>query len=524
MAYSKILIINNPGTSELAFKAPSLGLFSIKHFLKKHGYEVTLIDLVLSNGDTTELFSSVQHNDYAIIGYSGTHVTMDFDIRVLEELITITAKRSWIIVGGVSPTCNYSQWLDIGIDAVVLGFGEYPMLELCKKWNEQHQDKHKNFATVKGIAYKYKGDICVNHANNLSKEIFTELWYDNALEMDIPYTEYTKHNIANSKHLSYGNHSFTVESVSIYSMSQCPNACGYCSAHTFLTYACGKKQPLRMLSAKQLYALTLHNIKKYKAKRISYFDDEFVTSPRRVMDLCAMLQHAKHTGIIEPDIVFACQARVVDFLQKGQPNIPLIEAMRDAKFNHIALGVESFNQHILMTPIMHKPGYDGITAINLLKTMKNLGLEAQANIMLCTPEASINDIAYDISCALELVAHGCAIVVAVGIFAFTGAPVYDTEDYPSLSEDFWIKHTDCTISVKRQFLPFDMTIRKHIEAFPEQFQKVQQQYMSDTCVFSRQLLGIMKLQAFAELLNNSDLTHRCEILITHELARLNALV
>lgn len=518
----KILLVNNPGTSELGYKAPSLGLYSIKHYLEKNGYDVTFVDMLLSNGDKHALLSYIRDNEFAIIGYSATDETMLIDIDILEDILGISEGKSWVIVGGNSPTCDHEQWLNLGIDAVVLGYGEYPMLELCKAWGDTLRTRNEKFSSIKGLAWRSEAETHVQYAEKMSKEQFVEIFYTNALEMDVPYDVYIQHNADKAKKLSYTNHNFVAESVQIYSMNQCPNFCGYCNSHTFLTYACGAKQPLMMLDAEQLYTLIIHNVNKYNAKRVSFFDDEFVASPRRVIDLCNKIIAAKNEGIISRDVVFCCQARVVDFLKEGKANIPLITAMKDAKFNHVSLGVESFNKKLLLTPIMNKHGYDGVTAFELLKTMKDIGLENQANVMLFVPESTREDILHDISYAIGLVEYGCAVAVTEAIFAFAGAPAYYNPLYRAECNSVHIQRTGQNVVQKRKFFALQSDMQKIIEAFPQALDEVIQEYSPETNVFARQLLGIMKLLAVSRLLKAEVLAKRCTKAIELELGCLTA--
>lgn len=133
----------------------SYGLGYIAAQLKKHGHQVNYFYLAEQN-DIFTLYTEIQLQQPDIIGFSA--VTSHVDS--LEHIITHIKKisRSFVIIGGPHPTLHPDCISEIhGIDAIVRGEGEFPMLELANA-----MESGKNYLNIKNFWFKTGGSIKKN--------------------------------------------------------------------------------------------------------------------------------------------------------------------------------------------------------------------------------------------------------------------------------------------------------------------------------------------------------------------------
>lgn len=108
----------------------------------------------------------------------------------------------------------------------------------------------------------------------------------------------------------------------------CPGKCTFCDKSTF-----GNKW--RGYSAEYLVRMIKHLIKEYGIKELIFYDDTFILSRQRLINLCEILIREKL------DFGWSCQARI------NRVDIDTLKLMKQSGCWQIAYGIESGSQEIL---------------------------------------------------------------------------------------------------------------------------------------------------------------------------------
>ena len=144
----EILLIDSRNKSELP-ESENLGLASIASFLRANGIAATLSSMDVSKSAEEQL-SKIEHQ-YDIFGFSAFHENLDF-IFSAAKLIKERKPAAHICVGGRFATETADLILDAcsAIDFVVLGDGEFPLLEVANLFpNLESISNLKNIYTRK---------------------------------------------------------------------------------------------------------------------------------------------------------------------------------------------------------------------------------------------------------------------------------------------------------------------------------------------------------------------------------------
>ena len=324
--------------------SPSLGLYNLKHSLQE--YNIILIVIYMINcdihdfdvDDEQKLIDDVQSGKYDVIGMSVTHVNMSIDLNMLIKLNNSLpiGKDAIFVLGGQEATLNYKQWLESGVaDICFLGFAEYTFSKFCysigKYINKFHNNKghlHKDIIHIlqnlDGVAYIDKFNINNNAVYNpskaLTKDEFTDLFYDRAINIRVPYERYWSI-IGAKKKNEFNNADFTIKTARLYTVSHCPRRCGFCSSQSFIPESQNKKSSIIMLTAYQVYDLVERYVKDYSVQAFLFSDDDFPVGNRegliRLKDFCDLIIDAKNNDILPDSLNFFCQARALDFIKRG---------------------------------------------------------------------------------------------------------------------------------------------------------------------------------------------------------------
>lgn len=133
---------------------PPLGLAFLAAVLRKNGYEVRIIDNYLHRASVKECVKEVVKQSPFLVGLTCTSITYQPCIELAKEIKNRLEVP--IVVGGPHPTVLPESMLQHPfIDYVVIGEGEYTLLELATKI-EKGEDPKK----VKGLMYG-EGNKCV---------------------------------------------------------------------------------------------------------------------------------------------------------------------------------------------------------------------------------------------------------------------------------------------------------------------------------------------------------------------------
>lgn len=338
-----------------------LSLAALAAVLLKEGYEVKVLDLMLSKPETAkaDLRSLLAEFQPDLVGITcNSHERFySFDIaRWVKDWRDIP-----VAMGGPHVTFTAEETLqDIGeVDTIVLHEGEETILELCSSI-----ETGSNMRDVKGIVFKENGDIVRTASRPFIKDLdslplparhlFPIEKYD--LHLPIPGRPKAMHMLT-----SRG----------------CPFPCRFCSA----TAMAGRK--IRYQSAKRVVDELEEICASYPSFQwIFMYDDHLTLNKKRVMEICQEIFARK------VKINWGCYGRV-DSIDKK-----LVEAMASAGCKMISFGVESGSDRVLALMDKRITRKQIETAI---KTVKAAGIIARSSFISGYPGETLFDFISTIS-------------------------------------------------------------------------------------------------------------------------------
>lgn len=303
----RILLVNPPAINfyhRAGLRMSPLGLAYVAAVLKESGYEVKVIDLNVEKID----YRTYPYQRYDLVGISVDTTRYPVSLKIAE----VAKKRGVdVVMGGPHVTFFDDETLSTGlVDYVVRGEGEYIMLDLVENLNNG-----KSLEEIKGISYLLKNQIKRNPSASLVKDLDSIPFPAREL---LPLDRYT-----NTLHGRF--------SASMVTSRGCPFDCEFCSCSAFS----GVRWRTRSLDNILKEIELLYG--RYGYRAISFLDDNFTLSPRRVVELCdKMLKRSW-------DLIWYAFSRVDSVVR----NETMIQLMKKAGLDQVFVGFESGSQEVL---------------------------------------------------------------------------------------------------------------------------------------------------------------------------------
>jgi len=280
------------------------GILYIAAVLETHGHQVQIYDNSIDGRQPKDFIPFSPD----IVGFSVlTGPNMD---AAIAQSIEFKRIMPWvkIIWGNVHPSVLPEQTLiEPYIDYVVIGAGEYTLLELV----EHLENGHMKLSEIKGLAYKENGKVTINEPRP---------FIENLDELPDP-----------AWHLVDVNKYWDI---TINTSRGCPFHCTFCYNTAF------HKGYLAELPAERIVSQIEHLKKRYGVKYIKIWEDNFTSNRKRLRQFCNLLISKKlkikwdteaRADLKEEDIALMAKSgcvsvgsglesgsqRILDFLQKG---------------------------------------------------------------------------------------------------------------------------------------------------------------------------------------------------------------
>src|SRR5512141_2794587 len=130
----KVLMINPPDTASkykfIGLVAPPLGLTYIAAVLEQNNIKVKIIDGAALEMSWESLKTEIEKYSPDLIAITAVTPTIDKALKTA-RIAKNTSTEAYVVLGGYHPTFIYEELLNESfLDIVVLGEGEYTMLEL----------------------------------------------------------------------------------------------------------------------------------------------------------------------------------------------------------------------------------------------------------------------------------------------------------------------------------------------------------------------------------------------------------
>lgn len=332
---------------------PPLGILYISSVLKKSGYQVKVFDPPAGDFSFLERVRNF-HPD--IIGLS-----ISTNQYARAKQIIAALKRdipdACFCAGSIHPTVLPVETLeDLKLDFVVVGEGEYTMLEVCDNFENGYGLKG-----IKGVVYKEGARIVDNGRRELIKNLD-----------ELPFPD--RGSLCFEWYLIPPGMLRGVplqRSTTIISARGCPYSCIYCS--------------MRLLFDKRVRHRSVDNvileirwlIDHYRIEGLYFLDSVFTIDREWVLNLCERLRKEKIK------LKMGTQARV------NNVDLDLLVEMKKAGFVQIDYGLESGSQRIL-DALKKNCSVEQIERAFFLT--KKAGIRAEACCLIGSPEEEIEDI------------------------------------------------------------------------------------------------------------------------------------
>ncbi|UCD54970.1 MAG: radical SAM protein [Candidatus Omnitrophota bacterium] len=506
--------------------APPLGLYRLQHYIAGRGIKCDVLDLGVQRELEEKYLRMVEEGLYDIVGMSVTHRNMIPELETIWKFRVASEKskkRCLFIAGGQDATLNYKQWLNSGIDLILLGFAEKSLYELCLRLSKgQHIETGKMVEGMAGCAVRNSNNqIIYQPSEILTDSEFKEFSFSQIMELDIPYEIYWKDLGKLDTVANFHENKFVAKTVRLYTASHCPMNCGYCSSRSFIPESQKRKSPVFMLSASEVHQLIVHHVKKYGAMGFLFCEDDFmIGSPKgiqRVVDVCRLIARSKEDGTIPEDTLFNCQARIDDFLIRKGPNkkvvnLEVMDVLKRAGFRGFGIGVETFSDRLLKCKSVNKFAYSYQDSRLVLDSMLEKGLNPTINLILAIPESTVEDMVHSMEVAVEYFEKGCQMAVSALMDSFPGSTIHGTKDYPATTKEWKNPYTKEIVSIDDYFIPKNDRIASITSRFREvssdELEKLKIDASWTNSAVPKPITGLSNFIGISKLLGKHDLAKR----------------
>ena len=397
----KILFIRPPssyGENLRGFQLDlPLGILYIAGVLEKNGYDVEVFDTRIDDFANPKLLNTYHNQEYVeanwrtalkkvienkkpdIVGISNQFSAQMKNAIEVAKIVKQVNREIVTVIGGPHASVLPESFFNFSndIDFVIMGEGEYTMLQLVKNLGTR-----KDLSRIEGIAYRKSKEITVN--NVVSKPILN-------LD-DLPYPAY--HLIHLEKYFQAKELGFEVRGRYEYPGSEqcipmitsrgCPYNCIFCSIYLHMSRKWRAHSPEYVLNH------TKYVVDKYDIRHIHFEDDTINIDSNRFEKII--------DGIIQLDLGITWDTP--NGLRVDNLSYELLRKIKKSKCTYFIIGVESGVQEVI-DKIIHKR-LNLKKVIRVAKYCQDLGIDLRAFYVFGFPGETIDNIKQTIDFALEV--------------------------------------------------------------------------------------------------------------------------
>jgi radical SAM superfamily enzyme YgiQ (UPF0313 family) len=457
----------DPMGGEYTFLAPPLGVWRLCGVLQRAGHEAEVFDPNCCDGAPEDaLRARLRAKRFDLIGVSTTGMTLRYDLA-LAHLAKREQPGALLVAGGMEATFDPETLFRMApIDRIVLGEGEFPLLELL-----DGSAAGRTNEDVRGTAVRSGDAVRRIPRSALTREELRDATYCTPYE-DMPYERYWRRleRSYRVRELPVKAHREArlaeIRSVRLNTLNYCPMNCSFCASTNFLHEAQGgDTAKVGRLTADECLVMLERIVAAHPDVRTIIFqDDIFVfTSDSRILPLCEGIVAAKRSGDLPEDLQFISTNRI------DSMNRERLAAMRAAGFRVLGFGVESFALGILreFNKARIHPHID-----ENLRTALATGVTPFLDMILTSPHCGLGDLAENIRAAYRWVQAGCEVGMYPYVIPFSGAAMArDPELVPhTVHVTHEIAGTDLSWRQPAKILPIDPRVRNAILAIEGSFE------------------------------------------------------
>ena len=303
---------HRPGKPLLTHSSSQSGLSFISSVLQSAGHRTQLLVVTTDTPDAV-LRETLDKFQPGLVGFTAVYTEYDFARKVAHKMRALQPDL-FLIAGGVHVSLNPEETLPDGWDAICLGEGEYPMLELADRL-EAKQPYHN----IKNLWFTTRDVIIKNSCRPFLEELATLPLSDRA--MWDPWCESQP------------------ERITILLGRGCPFECSYCCNHALKHISPG--QYVRIRPAAHVMSEVIELTRRYPSLTSIRFEIETAgVHEGVVVELAERLRVFNESRAVP--LRFDMNLRLVpkhDFA-------PLCRALKAANFTRIDIGLESGSERV----------------------------------------------------------------------------------------------------------------------------------------------------------------------------------
>jgi len=350
--------ISNPLRS---WSSIQFGISYISSVLKAGGHQTQLVVLGSNNHwrDNIKILNTFMGKFSPHLVCFTAVASQYFFVKKVAGMIKSRWPDKYLVIGGVHATLNSSEVLSDSFDAVCVGEGEYPILELCTQI-EVNNIPH-------GIANLWikspDGRIEKNSPRPFLQDIDSLPFPDRTM-----WEPWMKEQIGAELALLAGR--------------GCPYGCTYCCNHTLKKVTSGKY--VRLRSPENIIKEVAFLHAKYPTQSKIYFEIESIALNKSwLIELCKQLEAFNAT--INNSISYGCNFRI----SPQSIDEKIFFALKKAHFYKINIGLESGSERIRREIL--KRNYSNRNFLDVTVMARKVGLKVFVFNMIGLPGETYDD-------------------------------------------------------------------------------------------------------------------------------------
>jgi radical SAM superfamily enzyme YgiQ (UPF0313 family) len=339
------------------------GISYISSFLKQYNHDTKLVILSRSFGNKNYdiVRKKIDNFKPEIIGFTSVASQYKF-ISDISKFIKLNYPEIFLIIGGPHATLNPEEVSKDSFDAICIGEGEEPMLELANML-----EKNEFPSNIKNLWIKKDGIIEKNQMAPFYEKLDLLPFPDRT--MWDAYIDYKQNFVENNICILLGR--------------GCPYSCTYCCNHALRKITDGNyvrfRSPQNIIEEIKL----IHE--KYPLENNIYLEVEsFNANKEWAIKVCNEIE--KYNESLDIPLSFGLNIRIT-------PNAnfePLFEACKKANISHFNIGLESGSERVRKDIL--KRNYSNDDVIKTTDLAKKYKLNYNFYVMIGIPGETIEDL------------------------------------------------------------------------------------------------------------------------------------
>ncbi|MFH1408478.1 MAG: radical SAM protein [Nanoarchaeota archaeon] len=346
--------------------------------------------------------------DYDIIGITSIFSHQESMVLWTVSLIKKEYPDKTIICGGVNARNRVKKFLDEGVDIIVTGEGEKPIVKLVKKLGEGKDD----FETIPALAFKRGDEIIYSRGIPEVTMNLDELPFP-AYDL-LPNKRYWK--IARPSGGQFEEK--IVKYACVVTSLGCPFACKYCHIGGEVKGSVSGEMGRFRIKSDERVIEELTLLKNMGVEYVFIEDDTLFGYKNRALRLIKKIKS------LNLKILDVNGFNVVHFFKDGDVDFEMINVLKESGFRDICLAFESANQRILKKYASNKWDTTNPNVMKLIRECKKQGLNVEGNFMIGFPDETREEIETTIRFAKECVKNGLSTAGFYLVMPLPGSPLF----------------------------------------------------------------------------------------------------